>query len=247
MDTDFSSGLLDYSSAELKRNLNGYHLAHGYYFIAHGSQIFSSGPFIFWTRIKRIKRIFFIRTIGLFHLHGKSVSIRVPKTFDIRAIRVQRKNPCSSIRVPKTFVLFERFVFKKKSVFIHPYAKNIRVRERFVFKKNLCSSIRVPKTFVLESDSCSKKICVHLCHLWENKIIIRVQRKAVRPSPTHQCRTQTDYLYLICHARGLPFPSPDTTITSSHHFTTFLPFTIYIPWGKLLIPAPVAMRLPSRV
>ena len=42
--------------------------------------------------------------------HGKS--IRVPKAFAIRAIRVQRKN---SIRVPKTFVLFELFVFKKSS------------------------------------------------------------------------------------------------------------------------------------
>ena len=107
-----------------------------------------------------------IRTIGLFHPHGKS--IRVQKTFALE------RNSCS-----------------KKSVFIcvYPCAKNIR----FVFKENSCS------------------------------------KKAVRPSPTHQCRTQADHLYLICHARRLPFPSPDTTITSSHHFTTFLPFTIYIP------------------
>ena len=76
---------------------------------------------------------------------------------------------------------------------------------------NPCSSvsIRVPKTFVL--------------------FVRFVFKKAVRPSPTHQCRTQADHFYLICHARRLPFPSPDTTITSSHHFTTFLPFTIYIP------------------
>ena len=72
-------------------------------------------------------------------------------------------------------------------------------------------SIRVPKTFVLFE--------------------LFVFKKAVRPSSTHQCRTQTDHLYLICHVRRLPFPSPDTTITITplHHFTTFLPFTIYIP------------------
>ena len=73
--------------------------------------------------------------------HGKS--IRVPKAFAIRAIRVQRKN---SIRVPKTFVLFELFVFKK----------------------------------------------------------------AVHPSPTHQCWTQADHLvsYLSC---------PKTTISVARH------------------------------
>ena len=42
--------------------------------------------------------------------HGKS--IRVPKTFVLFAIRVQRKN---SIRVPKTFDIREKFVFKKSS------------------------------------------------------------------------------------------------------------------------------------
>ena len=53
---------------------------------------------------------------------------------------------------------------------------------------NPCSSvsIRVPKTFVL--------------------FVRFVFKKAVHPSPTHQCRTQTDHLYLICHARRLPFP-----------------------------------------
>ena len=124
---------------------------------------------------------------GKIRVHPCAKNIR-----DIRAIRVQRKNPCSSvsIRVPKTFVLFERFVFKKIRVYL----------------------------------------CLSVCQ----KYSIRVQRKSVfkktvRPSPTHQCRTQADHLYLICHARRLPFPSPDTTITSLHHFTTFLPFTIYIP------------------
>ena len=43
--------------------------------------------------------------------HGKS--IRVPKAFAIRAIRVQRKN---SIRVPKTFVLFAIRVQRKNSI-----------------------------------------------------------------------------------------------------------------------------------
>ena len=127
---------------------------------------------------------------------------------DIRAIRVQRKNPCSS--VCQKHSLFEKFVFKKIRVYLC-----LSVCQKY--------SIRVQRKFVF--------------------------KKAVHPSPTHQCRTQTDHLYLICHARRLPSPSPDTTITitSSHHFTTFLRFTIYIPWGKLLIPAPVAIRLPSRV
>ena len=133
-------------------------------------------------RIARIKRIFFLRTIGLFHPHGKSVSI-CEYLWETKII----------IRVPKIFVTFELFVFKER----------IRVY-----------------------------LCLSVCQ----KCSIRVQRKfvfkkAVRPSPTHQCRTQADHLYLICHARRLPFPSPDTTIsiTSLHHFTTFLPFTIYIP------------------
>ena len=139
---------------------------------------------------------------------------------------IRTVNPCPSV-CPKHSI-FERFVFKEK-IRVHPS----------VWQKHSCYS----------SDSCSKKICVHLCHLWENKIIIRVQKKAVHPSPTHQCWTQADHLYLISHARRLPFPSPNTTITITplHHFTTFLPFTIYIPWGKPLIPAPVAIRLPSRV
>ena len=148
-----------------------------------------------------------------------------------------------SIRVPKTFVTFEKFVFKEK---IHPYAKNIRaIRAIRVQRKN--PSVCQKQWY--SRNSCSKKESVFTCNLWENKIIIRVQKKQSAPSPTHQCRTQADHLYLIWHARRLPFPSPDTTITitSLHHFTTFLPFTIYIPWGKLLIPAPVAMRLPSRV
>ena len=136
MDTDFSFGPLDYWSAEFKRNLNGYHLAHGYYFIAHGSQIFSSGPFIFWTRIARIKRIFPSGPLG----------------YSIRTV-----NPCPSV-CPKHSI-FERFVFKER----------IRVY-----------------------------LCLSVCQ----KYSIRVQRKsvfkkAVRPSPTHQCRTQADHLYLI--------------------------------------------------
>ena len=102
--------------------------------------------------------------------HGKS--IRVPKTFAIRAIRVQRKN---SIRVPKTYV---RFVFKERNLSVcqkhscyssyscskkefYPCAKNIRaIRAIRVQRKN---SIRVPKTFVtFERFVFKERIRVHL-------------------------------------------------------------------------------------
>ena len=114
------------------------------------------------------------------------------------------------IRVTKTFVIFERFVFKEK-IRVHPCDKNIRdIRAIRVQRKNPCLSvsIRVPKIF----DSCSKKI--------------RVQKKQSAQSHTPM-QTQADHLYLICHARRLPLPSPDTTITITalHHLTTFLPFT----------------------
>ena len=176
MNTDFSSGPLDYSSAEFKRNLNGYHLAHVYYFIAHGSheshRFFLRTIYFFEHESHESNEIcrsptdqreviFFIRTIGLFHPHGKirvhpcAKNIRV-----IRAIRVQRKNPCPSvcqkyswhssyscskkesvsIRVPKIFVTFERFVFKEK-IHVHPCAKNIRVIRAIRVQKNLCSSV----------------------------------------------------------------------------------------------------------
>ena len=71
--------------------------------------------------------------------------------------------------------LFVRFVFKEK---IHPCAKNIRairVQRKY--------SIRVPKIFVtFERFVFKERIRVHLqsvftCNLWENKIIIRVQKK----------------------------------------------------------------------
>ena len=239
MNTDYSSGPLDYSSAELRRNLNGYHLAHWYYFIAHGSheshRFFLRTIYFFEHESHESNKIcrrptdqreviFFLRTIGLFHPHGKSVSICEylweNKKWSVcqkyswdSSDSCSKKNPCSSAFYPcaQNIRYSSDSCSKKESVFIcvYPCAKNVR----FVFKENSCS------------------------------------KKAVRPSPTHQCRTQADHLYLIWHARRLPFPSPDTTITITplHHFTTFLPFTIYIPWGKLLIPAPVAMRLPSRV
>ena len=131
MDTDFSSGPLDYSSAELKRNLNGYHLAHGYYFFEHEShesnESFSSGPLDYS-----------IRTLN----PCPSVSIcgRIKNDPCAKNIR----NSCS----------------KKESVFVrvHPCAKNIRVIRAIRVQKNPCLSvsIRVPKIF----DSCSKKIRV---------------------------------------------------------------------------------------
>ena len=176
MNTDFSSGPSDYSSAEFKRNLNGYHLAHEDYFFEHES---NESNEICRRPTDQREVIFFIRTIGLFHPHGKSVSICeylcAKNIRDIRAIRVQRKNPCSSIRVTKTFVLFERFVFKEK-IRVHPCAKNIRdIRAIRVQRKNPCLSvsIRVPKTFViraitslwsvgLRQISCSKK-SVFIC------------------------------------------------------------------------------------
>ena len=149
MNTDFSSGPLDYSSAELKRNLNGYHLAHGYYFIAHGSQIFSSGPFIFWTRIARIKRIFFLRTIGLFHPHGKSRTIGLIHPHGkIRCLSVCKKIFVKFVRfVFKTHHPHGKFVFKEESVFIcvYPCAKNIRfvLKEKSVFICAICGRIKI--------------------------------------------------------------------------------------------------------
>ena len=64
---------------------------------------------------------------GKIRVHPCAKNIRA-----IRAIRVQRKNLCSSIRVPKIFDSCS----KEK---IYPCAKNIR----FVFKgKNPCSSVQ---------------------------------------------------------------------------------------------------------
>ena len=62
-------------------------------------------------------------------------------------------------------------------------------------------SIRVPKTFVLFERFVFKKICVHLCHLWENKIIIRVQKKqsAQVPHTNTEPRRTTFILFNICH------------------------------------------------
>ena len=150
MNTDFSSGPLDYSSAEFKRNLNGYHLAHEYYFFEHES---NESNEICRRPTDQREVIFFIRTIGLFHPHGKSVSICeylcAKNIRDIRAIRVQRKNPCPSV-CQKYSWHSSYSCSKKKSVFIcvHPCAKNIRVirairvQKKSVFICAICGRIK---------------------------------------------------------------------------------------------------------
>ena len=90
------------------RSLNGYHLAHGYHFIAHGShRSFPPDHYFFWTRIARIKRDLskthwpkgsnlFHPDHWIIHPHGKSVSIRVPKNIRLFEQFVFKKNPCPS-------------------------------------------------------------------------------------------------------------------------------------------------------
>ena len=98
-----------------------------------------------------------------------------------------------SIRVPKTFVLESDSCSKKKSVFIHPCDKNIRVIRAIRVQKNPCLSvsIRVPKIF----DSCSKKI--------------RVQKSSPPKSHTPMQNPGGPPLsYLAC---------PETTIPISRH------------------------------
>ena len=113
----FPSGPLDYSSAEFKRNLNGYHLAHGYYFIAHGShshRFFPPDHLFFEHESNEICRrptdqrevIFFIRTIGLF----------------IRTV-----NPCPSV-CQKTFAYSSNSCSKK--IRVHP----VSVGEKIIIR-----------------------------------------------------------------------------------------------------------------
>ena len=175
MNTDYSSGPLDYSSAELRRNLNGYHLAHWYYFIAHGSheshRFFLRTIYFFEHESHESNKIcrrptdqreviFFLRTIGLFHPHGKSVSICEylweNKKWSVcqkyswdSSDSCSKKNPCSSAFYPcaQNIRYSSDSCSKKESVFIcvYPCAKNIR----FVFKENPCSkkqSAQVPHT-----------------------------------------------------------------------------------------------------
>ena len=126
--------------------------------------------------------------------------IRVPKIF---AIRVQRKNPCSSvsIRVPKTFVLFELFVFKER-IRVHPCPS--------VCQKHSCYS----------SDSCSKKICVHLCNLWENKIIIRVQKKQSAQVPHSNAEPRRTIFILSVMPEDYHSHLPTRPLPSPHHITS---------------------------
>ena len=121
------------------------------------------------------------------------------------------------IRVPKIFVRFERFVFKEKSVFISflSVCPKHSLFERFVFKER----IRV-------------YLCLSVCQ----KYSIRVQRKSVfkksSPPKFHtpmQNPGGPPLSYLSCPETTIPSPDTTITITSLHHFTTFLPFTIYIP------------------
>ena len=60
-------------------------------------------------------------------------------------------------------------------------------------------SIRVPKTLIFERFVFKEKI--HSCAKNIRYSRNSCSKKAVHPSPTHQCRTQADHLYLIqiCH------------------------------------------------
>ena len=200
----FPSGPLDYSSAEFKRNLNGYHLAQGYYFIAHGShshRFFPPDHLFFEHESNEICRrptdqrevIFFIRTIGLFHPHGKSVSI-CEYLWETKII----------IRVPKIFVTFELLL---------PFGQWVFDKSR-VQRKNPCLSvsIRVPKMF----DSCSKKI--------------RVQKKqsAQVPHTNAEPRRTTFILSVMpgdyrshLPTRPLPLPLHITSQPSCHSQYTY--------------------------
>ena len=162
MNTDFTSGPLDYSSAEFKQiPLSTWILFYSTR-ISRISQIFPPDHLFFWTRIARIARIFFIWTIGLFHPHGKIRVHPCAKNIrDIRAIRVQRKNPCSSvsIRVPKTFVSFDSYSKKKSCPSV--WQKHSLIRAIRVQRKNPCPSV-CQKHSCYSSDSYSKK-SVFIC------------------------------------------------------------------------------------
>ena len=134
-------------------------------------------------------------------------SIRVPKIFAFHSSDSCSKKKSVSIRVPKIFVTFERFVFKEK-IRVHPCAKNIRY----------------------SSDSCSKKIRVHLCHLWENKIIMRVQKKQSTQVPHSNAEPRrTTFILSVMSGdyhshlptRPLPLPLYITSQPSCHSQYTY--------------------------
>ena len=140
MNTDFSSRPLDYSSAEFKRIPLSTLILFYSTRISRISQIFSSGPFIFWTRIARIKRIFSIRIIGLFHPHGKSVSI-CEYLWENKKWSVCQKYWHSSYYFPLVSGSSTNLVFKEK-IRVHPSVWQKHLLFVFVFKKNLCSSVQ---------------------------------------------------------------------------------------------------------
>ena len=144
MNTDFSSGPLDYSSAEFKQiPLSTWILFYSTR-ISRISQIFPPDHLFFWTRIARIKRIFFIRTIGLFHPHGKIRVHPCAKNIRVRELFVFKEKIRVHPSVWQKHLLFERFVFKER-IRVHlclSVCQKHSLFERFVFKKNLCSSVQ---------------------------------------------------------------------------------------------------------
>ena len=108
---------------------------------------------------------------------------------------------------------------------VHPCAKNIRaIRAIRVQRKN---SIRVPKTFDIRY-SCSKKE-FHPCAKNIRAIrAIRVQKKQSAQVP-HTNAEPRRATFILSGMPGDYHSHLPTRTFTSHHFTTFLPLTIYIP------------------
>ena len=140
MDTDLPCGWVCLGTQ--MDTLNEYLLAHGWTRIyrADGGS---------WTRIERIKRIFF------WHTDRKLNEICVGEITDPLHLPLKRGGPvCPPLECPMVSNgLDGRSVF----ICVHPCAKIYP----FIFCGWMNPMVR-------------RKICVHLCNLWETKLIIRV-------------------------------------------------------------------------